>query len=107
MSARIFNVIMGTWLVISAFAWRHSPVHFWAAVVCGAVTIVLTLATTYVPGLRYLTAVFAVLLLIESITAAAGFRRTSWHDGIIAVAIFIAAMLDRGPAAAPRKLSHA
>ena len=108
MSARILNVLLGTWLVISAFAWRHSPVQFWAALICGAVTIVLTLASFYTPGLRYLIAVFAVMLFVESITAAAGFRRTSWHDAIIAGAIFVAAMLDRAPARERhRQVSHA
>lgn len=107
MSPRIFNVLMGIWLFISAFAWRHSPAEFWAALICGAVTIVLTLGTFYVPGLRYLVAVFALMLLVESVTAAASVRRTAWHDAIIAIAIFVAAMLSRGPARARRELSHA
>jgi len=107
MSPRIFNVVMGTWLFISAFAWRHSPVQFWAALICGALTILLTLATFYVPAVRYLVAVFAVFLFVESLTGAAGFRRTAWHDAIIAIAIFLAALLSRGPAQARRELSHA
>jgi len=107
MNPRIFNVLMGIWLFISAFAWRHSPVQFWAALICGAVTILLTLGTFYVPGLRYLIAVFAVFLFVESLTGAAGFRRTAWHDAIIAIAIFVAALLSRGTAHARRELSHA
>jgi uncharacterized membrane protein HdeD (DUF308 family) len=107
MNPRIFNVLMGVWLFISAFAWRHSPAQFWAALICGALTVLLTLATFYVPGVRYLVAVFAVFLFVESLTGAAGFRRTAWHDAIIAIAIFAAAMLSRGPAPARRELSHA
>lgn len=107
MSPRIFNVLIGISLCISAFAWLHSPVQFWAALICGALTILLTLGTFYVPGLRYLVAVFAMFLLIESLTAAAGFRRTAWHDAIMAIAIFVAALLSRGPTPARRKLSHA
>jgi hypothetical protein len=107
MSSRIFNVLLGVWLFISAFAWRHSPAQFWAALICGAVTILLTLGTAYVPALRYVVAAFAVFLFVESLTAAAGFRRTAWHDAIIAIAIFVAALLNRGPAHARRELSHA
>ncbi len=107
MSPRIFNILIGIWLVISAFAWLHSPVQFWAALICGAVTILLTLGTFYVPGLRYLVAVFAMFLFVESLTAAAGFRRAAWHDAIISIAIFLAALLSRGPTHARRDLSHA
>jgi len=105
MSARIFNVLLGAWLFLSAFAWPHSGMQFPAALVCGGLTVVLSLATIYIPGLRYLTAVVAALLFASSIASVRHWDpRTSWHNAIIAVAIFVAALIDRGPAGARREL---
>jgi hypothetical protein len=101
MTPRIFNVLLGTWLFLSSFAWPHNSPAYVAALACGALTVVLSLAAFYVPGLRYLTAVVAVVLLVASLsTSASRWDRTFWHNSIVAVAIFVAALLDRGPAAA-------
>ena len=41
MTARIFNVLLGTWLFLSAFAWPHPPAQGFTALVCGALTVLL------------------------------------------------------------------
>ena len=98
MGARIFNVLIGTWLFLSAFAWPHAHGQKLAAIICGAATALLSLATNYFSGLRYLTAVIGVMLFVISVSAAPWRTPTSWHNGIIAVAIFVAALVDRGSA---------
>jgi len=98
MSARIFNVLIGTWLFLSAFAWPHTHGQKLAAIICGAATAVLSLAANYFSGLRYLTAVIAVMLFVISVTGASRWNTTFWHNGIVAVAIFVAALVDRGGA---------
>lgn len=100
MTARIFNVLIGTWLFLSAFAWPHTHGQKLAAMITGAATAVLSLATNYFSGLRYLTAVLGVMLFVISVTAASRGNVTFWHNGIIAVAIFVAALVDRGGAGA-------
>jgi len=99
MSPRTLNILLGTWLFLSSFVWPHSSPAFVAAVACGALTVVLSLATSYASGLRYLTAAVAVILLVASLsTSASRWDRTFWHNSIVAIAIFIAALMDRGPA---------
>jgi hypothetical protein len=97
MPARIFNVLIGAWLFLSAFAWPHTSLARSAALICGGLTAVLSLGTIYVSGLRYLTAVVATALFVISMTSAERFDRTFWHNGVIAVVIFVAALVDRGP----------
>jgi hypothetical protein len=99
MTARIFNVLIGAWLFLSSFAWPHSSPAYVVALMCGALTFVLSLATIYFPGLRYLTAAVAVILFVASLTTSASrWDRTFWHNAVIAVAIFVAALIERGPA---------
>lgn len=103
MTTRIFNVLIGTWLFLSAFAWPHSTPQGMTALVCGALTVLLSLATMYFGGIRYLTAVVAVILLVTSLATAEHLDRTFWHNSIMAIAIFVGALVDRGPSGARRE----
>jgi hypothetical protein len=96
MSARIFNVLLGTWLFLSAFAWPHMPATKVATMVGGALTVVTALFSIYHPRVRYLTAVFAVLLFVGTLATLSARNQTFWHNAVCAIAIFIAAMFDRG-----------
>ena len=100
MSVRIFNVLVGTWLFLSAFAWHHTTPQGMTALICGALTVLLSLASMYVPGLRYLLAVVAVILFVTSLATANHFDRTFWHNSIMAIAIFVSALVAPNPAGA-------
>jgi len=72
----------------------------YAAMICGALTVALSLLTIFNPSIRYLTAVLAVGLFVETlVTAHAPRSMTFWHDAVIAIAIFVAALWDKGRAA--------
>ena len=103
MTARIFNVLLGTWLFLSAFAWPHQSAQGFTALVCGALTVFFALLTIYLPNARYMTAATAVVLFVASIASSSRLDRTFWHNAVIAVAIFVAAVLDPGPAGARRE----
>ena len=99
MTTRIFTILIGTWLFLSAFAWPHTPGQRYAAMICGALTVLLSLGTIYFGGLRYLTAAVGVMLFVASLTSFSPSPRTFWHNAIFAIVIFVSALLDRGPAA--------
>jgi len=101
MPLRIFNVLVGTWLFLSAFAWPHSSIQGVTALVCGALTVLCALATIYAPRVRYLTALVALVLFVASVASASRLDRTVWHNGILAIAVFVAALVDRSPRTAP------
>ena len=103
MSVRIFNVLVGTWLFLSAFAWTHTTPQGMTALICGALTVLLSLASMYVPGLRYLLAVVAVILFVTSLATANHFDHTFWHNSIMAIAIFVSALIAPTPAGAKRE----
>ena len=103
MTARIFNVLIGTWLFLSAFVWPHQSAQGFTALVCGALTVFFALVTIYLPNVRYLTAAVGrrAVRRVAGVVIATG--RTFWHNAVIAVAIFVAALLDPGPAGARRE----
>jgi len=95
MSARIFNVLLGTWLFLSAFAWPHTTAQGMVTLAAGALTVLTALVSIYYPRVRYLTAMLAILFFVASL-ATAGMSQTFWHNAVCAIAVFIAAMFDRG-----------
>jgi hypothetical protein len=103
MTARIFTILIGTWLFLSAFAWPHQSAQGFTALVCGALTVFFALLTIYLPNVRYMTAATAVVLFVASLASAARLDRSFWHNAVIAVAIFFAAVLDPGTAGARRE----
>jgi hypothetical protein len=103
MTARILNVLLGTWLFLSSFAWPHTTVQRYAAMICGALTVVFSLFTIYNPGVRYMTAALAVVLFVETLTIGRPHSMPFWHDAVISIAIFVAALMDKGRAGARRE----
>ena len=96
MSARIFNVLIGTWLFLSAFGWPHTPAQGMTTLICGALTLLTALASIFYPRVRYLTATIAVVLFVASLATAVRYDMTFWHNAVIAIAIFTIALLDKG-----------
>jgi hypothetical protein len=97
MTGRIFNVLIGTWLFLSAFGWPHSPAQGLTALICGALTLLTALASIYYPRVRYLTATIAVVLFVASLaTAIPRYDLTFWHNAVFAIVIFCIALFDDG-----------
>ena len=94
MSLRILNVLIGTWLFISAFMWPHSPLEAAFTMACGGLSVVLALATIYHRGFRYLNAGLAVVLFVSTIVLAAWRGPTMWHNAVVAIALFVLALFD-------------
>ena len=93
MTARIFNVLIGVWLVVSAFAWPHSRAMTNYTVVCGVLTAILAVATLYYRSARYFNIVVAALLFSTSAIMSPRTDPTFWNNVIAAISIFIAALV--------------
>src|SRR5215468_7382744 len=103
MTIRIVTVLLGTWLFLSAFAWPHTPVQGMTALLCGLATILCALGTIYIPRMHYVTALVAVVLFVASLATSTRHDVTLWHNAVMAIAIFVAGLVDRDPAAVKRE----
>lgn len=91
--ARYLNVLIGAWLFISAFAWRH-PVHLrqdsW---IVGFLIFVTALIAIGAPAFRWVNTVLALWLFFSTLA----FRHTSsatlWNNLIIAVVVFLLSLV--------------
>jgi hypothetical protein len=65
--------------------------------VAAVLTFILSIMEMYVRGARYLNAVVAVFLFLSALTLPSLTRATVWNNAIVAIAILVSALVDRGP----------
>jgi phosphoglycerol transferase MdoB-like AlkP superfamily enzyme len=79
MWARMLNILIGTWLFLSAFALGMSGVIFWVTLLMGLAVVGLEAMAFYRRDLRFGTAGAGLVLLVTAF--AAGFSSTSLTQG--------------------------
>ncbi len=99
MTARIFNILMGVWLFVSAFVFSQSRVGVATTAICGALTALFAALTSYDARSRYLTAAVGVLVVVLALAAHPVGSAAFWHNGVMGISIAVGAWADRGPLA--------
>lgn len=97
MTPRIFNALIAIWLFATAFMWPHAHLAKEVTIIAAVLTFGLSILSMYVRGARHLNAVVAVFLFLSALTLPALTQATVWNNAIVAIAILIAALVDKGP----------
>jgi hypothetical protein len=92
-AARLVNVVLGVWLVISAFAWPHSYAQQTNTWILGLLCVVFALVAFYDPVVRYLNTVLATWLFISCWALPQLSLGTLWNNALVAIAIFFVSLL--------------
>jgi len=99
--ARIANIVLGVWLFISAFLWRHTYSQMTNTWILGLLCVAFAAIAIKVPQVRYLNAVLAVWLFISAWALPTFNVGTIWNNALVAVAVFIISLapgyVGRGP----------
>ena len=98
-TARIWNVVLGVWLFISAFLWPHSETQMTNTWIMGVLSALFAVASIYYSPARYLNVALAVWLFISSWALPTIHAATTWNNLLVAVAIFVVALIP-GPVGA-------
>jgi len=89
MPARVANIVVGVWLFISAFLWRHSPAQMTNTWVLGLLCVAFALVALAVPEARYLNTALSIWLFLSAFVLPRVSQLTVWNNVISAVAIFL------------------
>ena len=82
-------MLLGGWLLISAFVWYHVPAqHANAFIVGGLIVLVALLATAYRP-LRYANMVLSIWLFLSALLLTQQSAATAWNNGLVGVVVFL------------------
>ena len=96
MTARIFNILMGLWLFVSAFVLPQGHGQVASTAICGALTVLFTLLSSYDSRSRYLTEAVGALVVVLAFAVHPLGSATFWHNGVVGISIAVAAWTDRG-----------
>ncbi|MBS2033154.1 MAG: hypothetical protein JST54_35100 [Deltaproteobacteria bacterium] len=107
MATRINGVIVGLWIFISAFLWRHTPEEFALTWVCGTLAALLAAAAIFQPLVRHLNTVVALVLFVGTMVFRIESEATFWSNLVSAVALaFISQMPSEEVAGPPSQPLH-
>jgi hypothetical protein len=102
------NLVLATWLLVSAFLFTRTPGTLAIAAIAALGVAVAAMASGSRPGLRYLNAVIGAVLVVMAILQyeMSGIARLS--DLVVGMALFLLALVsprhrEAGPAAAPQR----
>ena len=91
-SARAVNIILGIWLFVSAFVWRHSYAQMTNTWIVGVLCVAFALISTKIPEARYLNAILAVWLFLANWALPTISAGTQWNNALVAIAMFAASL---------------
>jgi hypothetical protein len=94
------NLLIGIWLIISAFAWPHSAgarAHTW---ILGALIAIASIWAMFMPGARFLNTIFAIWLFFATLVVYHASGATVWNNLIAAVVVFVLSLIPTPPAGA-------
>jgi hypothetical protein len=90
-------MVLGVWLVLSAFLWAHSRAQFTNAWICGLLVVGLALlAIGPVPSARYGNAVVGGWLILSVFLLPRVSIGTMWNHLLVGIAILILSLVAPG-----------
>lgn len=101
MAVRIVSLALGVWLFVSAFLWPH-PAHVALTTwIPGALIAIVAAVAIAVPPARFLNALLGAWVLAAAL--AGGDDVLVWNNGVVGLAVVIAALVPTLPAAWPAR----
>jgi hypothetical protein len=90
---RFLNILLGSWLFVSAFLWPHNAEQYSNTWLTGALCVILSVVAMAVPWARYLVTALAVWLFISAFALPSENVGTVWNNALVAIAVFIVSIL--------------
>src|SRR5262245_37476327 len=96
MFQRVLNMLIGTWLIFSAFAWRHTSAQFANTVVSGALLLGFAVYSVYSRRGTQLSILLALWLFLSALFRLSINELTAWNNALCAIAAFVSSLSIEG-----------
>ena len=97
MASRIFVIMIGTWLIVSAFAWPHTRAETVNIVVIGALAMTFAVRSMSRAWALYANVTLAAWLFLSTFRFPVASQVTLMHNALMALAIFVGSVISGGP----------
>lgn len=93
---RWVSLILGIWLIISAFAWPHTAGEQTNAWILGVLIAIASIWAMFAPGVRFLNTIFSIWLFFATIAIMHSQAGTLWNNLIAAIIVFVMSLIPSG-----------
>jgi hypothetical protein len=91
--ARYINIILGLWMIVSAFLWPHSSSQFTNGWVVGLLSAFAAIIALSAPGARYVNTVLGAWLFVSAWALPRMMVGTAWNDVLVGIAMFVVSLI--------------
>jgi hypothetical protein len=87
--ARYANMILGVWLFLTAFAWRHAPAAWANTWIVGLLVVAVAIWGLTYPGLWRLNALLGLWLIVAALVFPHLLAASRWNNAVVGVLIAV------------------
>lgn len=96
-AARWAGALIGSWLFVSAFTWRHSPEEFYNSWVIGLTAFLASIFAVEFEWTRFANLLMALWLFSSGWVLHVSSPDTFWNNVVVAILMFAIALTPRPP----------
>lgn len=93
--ARYVNIVLGSWLFLSAFLWTHYDASFTNTWMLGVLITAVALGALAAPALRWLNTALGAWLIFSTLFAWPATMGTVWNNVIVGIIVLMLSFIDR------------
>ena len=95
--ARYLNVLLGAWLFISDFVWRHGAAASTNTWICGLLVIAFALWAFWMPTMRWWNTALGAWIVIAGFALPHQSAGTQWNNIIVGVLVLLISLVPSQP----------
>jgi hypothetical protein len=95
--ARVLNVVLGAWLVVSDLVWRHGEAASTNTWICGLLVIAFALWALWMPRMRYWNTLLGAWLIFAAFVLEHFSSGTRWNNVILGGVILLVSLVPGRP----------
>lgn len=107
LEARYLTILLGLWLLVSAFVWPLSTAHFANSWIVGLATVTAAFLSLGMPGARFVCIAAGAWLFVSTVAV---FRASAsamyWNDALIGIALDVVCLTGSRPDVTVRRSTH-
>jgi hypothetical protein len=101
--SRYWNIVLGIWLFISAFAWPHSQAQLTNTWIMGVIVVVASAISLRAPAARYVNTVVGAWLIISSFALPRVSTGTTWNNFLVGLLVLLLSLAPSSEALMHRR----
>jgi nitric oxide reductase large subunit len=93
--ARYVNIVLGSWLFVSAFLWPHAGAQLTNTWMAGFITVVVASIGLHSSSARFLNTTLGIWIVVSALLLPFRSLGTMWNNVLVGLGIFFVSLIGR------------